>query len=286
MPPPDPDRDIDQNRRHPVPATPRAALRVVSRISPPLFFYLCHYGVFAVFARFRKRIDDARKPSTGMISAARACPGKCHDRRGQRVAPGMRMGTGCPLRPRCRWRIEGGLVPYRLLVSLVESRRAAGRIRQEHIADLGAIDGHWLPAFFDVSPPDSEVWFMHSVAARLSFWDSLEARLSRLSNRASVEQLAAIRETVRAHIPLPTDEEIARLAVIRQSNVEDGYRFLIKSSQTSIAVYEKYIKEARDDTGVLQPIVDMLDEGPASSEELGRFNTMLGQILFGRARSG
>jgi hypothetical protein len=62
--------------------------------------------------------------------------------------PGFRFLTGCPLRPRCRWRIGGGRVPYRLLVAVIENRRVNGKVRQEHVADLGAIEGHWLPSFF------------------------------------------------------------------------------------------------------------------------------------------
>jgi hypothetical protein len=56
------------------------------------------------------------------------------------------------MRPRCRWRIgvEHGveLQPYRLLVSLIENRRVDGKVRQEHVASLGAIDGHLLPSFY------------------------------------------------------------------------------------------------------------------------------------------
>jgi hypothetical protein len=35
-----------------------------------------------------------------------------------------------------------------LLVSLSEIRRVDGKVRQDHIADLGAIDGIMLPSFY------------------------------------------------------------------------------------------------------------------------------------------
>ena len=56
------------------------------------------------------------------------------------------------MKPRCRWRIgvDHGLalVPYRLHVQLAENRRVDGKVRQEHVADLGAIDGAMLADFW------------------------------------------------------------------------------------------------------------------------------------------
>jgi len=54
---------------------------------------------------------------------------------------------------------------HHLQVSLVETRRIDGRVRQEHVASLGSV-----PA-----PP--------SLQDRLTFWQRLHERLSRLSNR-------------------------------------------------------------------------------------------------------
>jgi hypothetical protein len=50
----------------------------------------------------------------------------------------------------------------RRLIGLVETRRADGKPRQEHIADLGAID---------IDP---------SAEARIAFWRRLHERLGRL----------------------------------------------------------------------------------------------------------
>jgi hypothetical protein len=60
----------------------------------------------------------------------------------------------------------------RLQVSLVETRRVAGKVRHEHIAGLGAVG----------MPP--------SVADRLGFWRKVEARLAKLGNRVTAEDAA------------------------------------------------------------------------------------------------
>ena len=103
-----------------------------------------------MFVRFRERKNDTREPKR--TPAEIACAQRCANRRGQRLGPGFRAGKGCPMRPRCRWRIgldqDVILVPYRLLVSLIANKRVEGKVRQEHVADLGAIDGHLLPMFF------------------------------------------------------------------------------------------------------------------------------------------
>jgi hypothetical protein len=59
----------------------------------------------------------------------------------------------------------------RLQVSLCESRRAAGMVRQEHVAALGSI----------AEPM--------TIAGRIAFWLELRPRLDRLSNRIGDSQI-------------------------------------------------------------------------------------------------
>jgi hypothetical protein len=88
-----------------------------------------------------------------------------------------------PARGRWRWRIgpPGGaeLVPHRLLVALIENRRVDGKVRQAHVAELGAIDGHLLSAFYAALEPATvnailsgaegmEAWYRASVRARVA----------------------------------------------------------------------------------------------------------------------
>jgi hypothetical protein len=72
-----------------------------------------------MFVRFQERNNDGRRPK--MVSACL---------------------TWVAGKRRSRWRIgvdQGAeLQPYRLLVSVIENRRVEGKVRQEHIADLGA----------------------------------------------------------------------------------------------------------------------------------------------------
>lgn len=171
-----------------------------------------------MFVRFRQRPNAGTQPTA--VQAIKQCTGRCKERKGQRCGPGFRIGTGCPERPRCQWRIGTiGLLPYRLLASLIENRRAAGKVRQEHIADLGAIDGHMLLPFFEGIEPELanaarinlEQWFRASITARLAFWQQLGERLARLSNRLSADETAAIRQTINERIPQPTEAELAQL---------------------------------------------------------------------------
>ena len=55
--------------------------------------------------------------------------------------------------------------PNRLQISIVETRRLNGRVRHEHIASLGSIE---MPL---------------SVAGRIAFWQRVNERLGKLSNR-------------------------------------------------------------------------------------------------------
>src|SRR5262245_29757582 len=78
----------------------------------------------------------------------------------------------------------------RLLVSLAETRRVGGKVRQEHVADLGAID---------LEP---------TVEARVAYWKRLHERLSRLGNRVDSTKLATILGAINARIPMATIDEI------------------------------------------------------------------------------
>jgi hypothetical protein len=78
----------------------------------------------------------------------------------------------------------------RLLLSLVETRRIAGKVKQEHVADLGAID----------LPP--------SARDRSVFWPKLHERLSRLSNRIPLDQFGSILGAIHARVPMVLVDEV------------------------------------------------------------------------------
>ena len=78
----------------------------------------------------------------------------------------------------------------RLQVSIVETRRTAGRVHHEHVAGLGSAR---LPL---------------SRESRIEFWAPLYPRLERLANRLDSNTQAKVVAAVDARIPIVTMEEI------------------------------------------------------------------------------
>jgi hypothetical protein len=74
-------------------------------------------------------------------------------------------------------------------VSLLETRRADGRVRNEHVASLGSV----------VVP--------QTVEARLVFWQRLHERLTKLSNRIDAATQGKILTDIHARIPMVTPVE-------------------------------------------------------------------------------
>jgi hypothetical protein len=127
-------------------------------------------------------------------------------------------------RLRSRWRVgidEGlELVPYRLHITLAENRRVSGKVKQQHVADLGSIDGVFLPAFWEgltlhlLDKVRSKDWERQSLRARVDFWERAQARLDRLANRLRAPELKRFRMTINAHVPWPKEPERAKLALL------------------------------------------------------------------------
>lgn len=260
-----------------------------------------------MFVRFRERPNDARQPHA--VSARLACSGRCREREGQRLGADFRRGYGCPERPRCRWRIAGELVPYRLLVSLVESERDAGRVRQVHVADLGAIEGYLLSGFFAGSHPEimqDAGWQGISLDARHDFWTELDTRLGRLSNRITDADAQMIHASIEQRIPRPTEAEVAACEVALETagwaRIKDSYEGVIERDRKSIATYERRIEASRQDIATSQSIVEQIDRNRAvlekrlsegtpdivkrSAKVRQGFNMTLGKTLAARVLSG
>jgi hypothetical protein len=77
----------------------------------------------------------------------------------------------------------------RLQASLIQTRRVDGRVRHEHLAQLGSIE---TPL---------------SVRARLDFWHRLHDRLAKLGNRVDPATQAKVLGEVHARIPMVTPDE-------------------------------------------------------------------------------
>jgi hypothetical protein len=150
-----------------------------------------------MFIRFREM--TAQRYGDG----ARECVGECKDR--PRYYPRYGVGAyvkgrtflqGCPMKPLCPL----AQPRHRLEVSIVETRREGGKVRQKHIASLGSIAGD-------------------NPAAREHFWLKCEARLARLSNRIGPD-LDRLRQAIAARISPLTDAEREATAAAAWNSLE------------------------------------------------------------------
>ena len=99
-----------------------------------------------------------------------------------------------------RFRLQGN----RLQASLVQSRRAAGKVHAEHIGALGSVDA-------DVS-----------VRSRLAFWAKLPQRLAALGNRLGADEHPKIYAALHSRIPMVTPDE---QRAVQEESFKDDERF-------------------------------------------------------------
>jgi hypothetical protein len=178
-----------------------------------------------MFIRFREM--TAQRYGDG----ARECAGKCKDR--PRYYPRYGVGAyvkgrtflqGCPMKPLCPL-VEPR---HRLEVSIVETRREGGKVRQRHIASLGSIAGD-------------------SLAERECFWRECEARLTRLSNRIGPD-LDRLRQAITARIPPLTEADREAMIAAAWDSLEgqwDGFaKMRAQQSSLSIEIAKQERREA------------------------------------------
>ena len=217
---------------------------------------MCHY---AMFIRFRKITSDGKRPKAA--DAKIVCAGYCQHR----------SSMDCPVKPRCRWRIgvDHGLrlVPYRLNIALAENRRTDGKVRQEHVAQLGSIEAAWLPEFWEGVDPalaakiKGENWELESLWARTAFWQEANLRLKRLANRLGPD-LKRIRMAAHARVPWPMASERERQELLEAKLDFDRAKRDIKSVQQMVETGKKAVKAAQ--------------RGVAESEKLAQYEVRVG----------
>src|SRR5208282_3009701 len=117
-----------------------------------------------------------------------------------RNSSNARHGKGYAITMFVRFRQQGN----RLQASLMQTRRAAGRMLTEHIASLGSVD--------------AEV----SVRERLAFWLKLPDRLARLGNRVGPDQHGKIYGALHARIPMATPDD---QRAVQEENAKDDEQF-------------------------------------------------------------
>jgi hypothetical protein len=106
----------------------------------------------------------------------------------------------------------------RLSARLVHNERIEDRVRQRHVAELGAISVAALNA--------SDL--IEGIAARRAFWRAAAAACSRLSGRI---QEATIREALADRVPLVTPGELRRLLLFRTQREVRFWKNIVALSQ-------------------------------------------------------
>ena len=158
----------------------------------------------------------------------RICAGKCKDRpryhvRGNFWVRGRTFLEGCPMKPICPLANPR----IRLEVSIIETRREGGKVKQQHVASLGSI-------LVD-----------YTIEDRVYFWAACDERLARLANRIGPD-MDRLRQAIAARIPLPTDDDRAKLDVLRWDKLEDWYLWLVERDKKEIARAEEKIRKRQE----------------------------------------
>jgi hypothetical protein len=158
----------------------------------------------------------------------RECVGNCKDR--PRYYPRWGAGfiiksrtflEGCPMKPLCPLVHKR----HRLEVSIVETRREGGKIKQKHVASLGSIADD-------------------TIEAREIFWRECEARLARLANRLGPD-LDRLRQAIAARIPPLTDADRAAMAAWEWDRLEGGWDHHAKSKARESSHWNEVAKKTR-----------------------------------------
>ena len=154
----------------------------------------------------------------------------------------------------------------RLQVSLVTTRRVAGKVMHEHVASLGSIAD---PA---------------SAYDRLEFWQRLHERLGRLGNRVDAADLGKVMAAVHERVPmvtpdeqrelrLKTAEEEARLAQSfhdMHAEAVTGQKGLIARAQVSVSQGEAAMVDLAQDATKTSERAERLRRGEDVSGKISR----------------
>jgi hypothetical protein len=136
----------------------------------------------------------------------------------------------------------------RLNVALAENRRVGGKVRQEHVAHLGAIDSRLLDV---TQAPHIPNWELLSLRARVRFWDVANDRFGRLSNRLGPD-LKRIRIAVHKRVPWPMEPERERLAGLEAGDDAEFWFRMYGQTNKMIEVNERLIEHANKQNSELR----------------------------------
>jgi hypothetical protein len=154
----------------------------------------------------------------------------------------------------------------RLQVSLLQTSRSDGKVRNEHVASFGSVE---LP---------------QTVEVRIAFWQRLHDRLAKLANRVDAPTQTKLLDEIHARIPMATLDEQRGLQ-LRNAEAnkqfwttmgslnEDhlaGQQGIVRVAERSIADTKPAIKDAKAKEAAAQNRIERLKQGEALSGGLGR----------------
>jgi hypothetical protein len=155
----------------------------------------------------------------------------------------------------------------RLQVSVVETRRVAGKVHHAHLAGLGSIA---LPL---------------TVEDRLAFWRAVEDRLARLGNRISADDTAKVRGNLFARIPMPSIDEQRAVQLAKAKADADLAGTVRDMHAESVANHQRHVALAEATTAEHRAALAEADAQAAAARErvaaIGRGEDLSGGL--GRA---
>ena len=127
----------------------------------------------------------------------------------------------------------------RLSARLVHNQRVAGRVRQRHVEELGAISVAALHM------PDE----IQGIVARRTFWRTANAALARVAGLIDGSHEAVIRAALEARVPSATPEELRRLALLQAEREGRFWGKLAGDFQFGASVAEGQASERQSQLG-------------------------------------
>jgi len=161
-----------------------------------------------------------------------------------------------------------------LQCTLIETRRVDGKVRHEHIANLGSTE---TPL---------------TVSGRIAFWQRVNERLGRLSNRVVAAAQGKIRGDIHARIPMVTlheqralqlenaeaDERFWSSLQHMNASTAEGHKGLLAKTQRTISDSEASAKDAAANAERAKERIAKIERGEDVAGGLGNpvdFETML-----------
>jgi hypothetical protein len=126
-------------------------------------------------------------------------------------------------------------------VSLLETRRADGRVRNEHVASLGSVE---LP---------------QTVEARLVFWRRLHERLAKLSNRIDAATQGKILTDIHARVPMVTLDEQRDLQLRNAEADEQLWTTMRSLSEDNLADLRQLVGQTERNMDQIKPLIANAD---------------------------